>query len=406
MRDYSFVGRYAFGMTAIQSDARTFPIPQNEKERLRELHDLELIGAESIESIDRICALARDLFKVPIALVTLLDRNRQYFLASCGVGAGGTARKDAFCNYTILSDAVFVVRDATADPRFADNPLVTGPPHIRFYAGASLTVRPGINLGSLCLIDSQPRAFSESDAAHLSALADVIVSEIRGRRDANTLMRRKKLLRQTAHMSKIGGWEIHYPLGKLIWDDEIYHMFGIPPDTVPDAELILDRYHGEYRADSRRRFKALFEKGIPYDIELPATRRNGDEFWVRAIGESEIVDGKLVHVFGAVQDITERKAAEARIYDLAYNDPLTGLPNRARFQDKLKEAIGLSEKTKTEFGLLMLDVDHFKDVNDTLGHPAGDKLLSTVAERRADVFAPMTPWRASAATSSRRSFWT
>ena len=121
-----------------------------------------------------------------------------------------------------------MVADAAADPRFKDNAFVCGPPNIRFYAGAPLNLAPGINIGSLCVIDVVPREFSAADIAHLAALADVIVSELRGRRAARALAAGKLRLAQAAHMAKIGGYEFNCTSGKLVWDDEIYRIYGVP----------------------------------------------------------------------------------------------------------------------------------------------------------------------------------
>jgi diguanylate cyclase (GGDEF)-like protein len=365
-------------MLAALNRNRPYAIPPNEEERLRELYELDLLGAGHIEQVDRICALARDLFKVPVALVTLIDRNRQCFLASEGLDMDGTPRKDAICSVAILSDAPTIVPDATADPRFENNVFVCGPPNIRFYAGAPLRLRPGINIGTLCVIDLTPRNFSADDEIHLAALADMVVSELRGRRAARELVAGRKLLAQTAQMAKIGGYEQSFPSGKLLWDDEIYRLYGIPLGTPPSNELIVARYDPATREKSRKRLAALFTKGVPYDIELCGTRPNDEVFWVRAMADAEFEHGKLRRVFGAVQDITERKLAEARIHELAYRDPLTGLPNRASFLDEFDNAIATAREDGSQVELINFDVDYFRDVNDALGLQIADKLLQSI----------------------------
>lgn len=140
----------------------------------------QLRGAPT-PALDAICETARERFDVPIALVTLLDGERQLFGGRSGTERTQTPRSDAFCNYTILSDEIFVVPDALSDPRFANNPLVTGEPHIRFYAGAPLIYLKEIRLGALCLLDHRPRQFSLGDRAELAELADLVVSEIASR---------------------------------------------------------------------------------------------------------------------------------------------------------------------------------------------------------------------------------
>jgi len=354
---------------AADQPRRSYPLPPNEEERLRELHQLDLLAAERIEQIDRVCALARDLFKVPVALVTLVDRDRQCFLASAGIDLTETKREDAFCAVTILHDEPLVVANALDDPRFRDN---------IFVAGAPLNLRPGVNIGTLCLIDTKPRQFGGDDLAHLKALADMVVSEVRARRAARDLAAGQLRLSQAARLAKIGGYEFGLLSEKLVWDDEIYRIYGVDPGTPPSNDLIVACYDPEMRERSRQRLDALFTRGVPYDVELRGRRPNGEVFWVRAMAEPEIVNGKVARVFGAVQDITESKLAEARIHDLAYRDSLTGLPNRSSFIDSLNAYIEAARLKNSHVALVKLDIDHFREVNDALGHRTGDEVLKNV----------------------------
>jgi GAF domain-containing protein len=153
-----------------------FPTGPEEIERLRALLAMDVLDGRRDAELDAICAEARARFDVPIALVTLLDASRQVFRGRSGLDRPETPRSMAFCNYTILAEEIFVVPDAHADPRFADNPLVTGEPYIRFYAGAPLTYLTGIRLGALCLLDRRPRDFSLGERAELAQLAEAAVS--------------------------------------------------------------------------------------------------------------------------------------------------------------------------------------------------------------------------------------
>ena len=154
------------------------PLPPNEAERLAALRDLRILDTAPEAHFDAVCSTAAALFSVPIALISLIENDRQWFKAKCGLAADGTSRDVAFCAYAILSDDVLVVEDATADPRFARNPLVTGEPGIRFYAGAPLVLRSGIRLGTLCIIDTKPRTFSEAQRTQLEDLARIVVAHI------------------------------------------------------------------------------------------------------------------------------------------------------------------------------------------------------------------------------------
>ena len=156
----------------------SFPVGPNEEERLRTLLEIGALDAKQDPALDKICEEARLHFKVPVCTVTLLDQARQRVKAAQGMEPGETPRDVAFCNYTILSDEVFVVGDTLADDRFRDNPFVTGSPFIRFYAGAPLIFLKNIRLGALCLIDTTPRSFSRGDKAELQLYADRVVREI------------------------------------------------------------------------------------------------------------------------------------------------------------------------------------------------------------------------------------
>ena len=376
-------------MAAAAPALRPYDLPPNEEERLRALYELDFIGAGHNEQIDRVCTLARDLFRVPIALVTLIERDRQCFLASCGLDLTETRREDAFCNLTILSDEPLVVEDTARDLRFSGNVFVCGPPNIRFYAGAPLKLRPGINIGTLCLVDVVARRFGPEDKANLAALADLIVSEIRGHRAERDLCASRTRMAQTARMAKVGGWELNLPSDTLIWEEGLYHIYGIPPGSPPAHDLILSRYDPPMRGKSRRRLNALFTTGRPYDVELRGTRPNGEVFWVRAMAEAEFTDGEVTRVIGAVQDITERKLAEERIRELAYRDPLTGLPNRASFIDKLARSVEITRRNNDPFALLKFNIDYFRDINDALGHQHADLLLQRVANELSEKFAAL-----------------
>lgn len=130
--------------------------PANETARVQALHGLELLDSAPEERFDRLTRLAKRLFNVPIALVTLVDTNRQWFKSCVGLDATETPRDVSFCGHAILQNDLLLVPDAREDVRFHDNPLVTGAPNIRFYAGYPLTVPNGNKMGTLCLIDTKP----------------------------------------------------------------------------------------------------------------------------------------------------------------------------------------------------------------------------------------------------------
>lgn len=153
-------------------------IPNNEKSRLETLRALKILDSNPEERFDRLTRLAKRLFGSSIALISLVDADRQWFKSSFGLEVKETSRELSFCGHAILGDEIFEVSDATLDSRFADNPLVTDSPNIRFYAGCPLTVSNGSKLGTLCILDQEPRNFNEDDKVLLRDLARMVEVEL------------------------------------------------------------------------------------------------------------------------------------------------------------------------------------------------------------------------------------
>lgn len=168
-----------------EGPSRGAPLPADEASRLSELRNYAILDTPPEEVFDRITRLASTLLGTPIALVSLVDEDRQWFKSRVGLEVSQTPRELAFCGYAILDDDVFTVADAADDARFAQNPLVTGDPNIRFYAGAPLTTPAGFRLGTLCVIDRQPRTLEPEQAAVLRDLADLAGRELELRRLAS-----------------------------------------------------------------------------------------------------------------------------------------------------------------------------------------------------------------------------
>lgn len=150
-----------------------------DRQRLAALYRYGILDTPEEEAFDRITNLAARLLDAPIALTTFVDEDRQWFKSCIGMEQRETPREVFFCDYNIRDNGVMVVEDATNDVRFADSPLVTGPPHIRFYAGAPLFTDDGFALGSLCVIDTEPRTLSDDDRQTLHTLAQVVIDELK-----------------------------------------------------------------------------------------------------------------------------------------------------------------------------------------------------------------------------------
>jgi len=157
---------------------KTPDTPANEEERLKSLRSIDILDTDPEERFDRLTRMAKRMFGVSIALVSLVDENRQWFKSKVGLDACETGRDISFCGHAILGDDIFVIEDALEDERFSDNPLVTGDPKIRFYAGAPLRYLDGNKLGTLCIIDQEPHVLDEEDYAMLRDLAEMAEGEL------------------------------------------------------------------------------------------------------------------------------------------------------------------------------------------------------------------------------------
>ncbi|OGV91935.1 hypothetical protein A3A66_04880 [Microgenomates group bacterium RIFCSPLOWO2_01_FULL_46_13] len=154
------------------------PIPKDETARLKAVEDLKLLDTPPEERFDRITSIALRLFNVPISTITLLDKNREWHKSCQGLDQRQSERAYSFCGHALWQDDIFIIEDATKDPRFADNPMVVNAPHIRFYAGTSLFSLNGQRVGTLCIKDTKPRKFSPEDQQILKDLVVWVELEV------------------------------------------------------------------------------------------------------------------------------------------------------------------------------------------------------------------------------------
>ena len=538
-----------------------YPTPPDEAERLELLHALNLLDTPAEPVFDRITRLVAQILNVPIALVSLVDADRQWFKSRVGLEATETPREVAFCAHAITQTAPMIVVDATQDARFEDNPLVTGNPNIRFYAGVPLRSAGGLAIGTLCAIDSKPRQLSADETNILIDLAALVSKEVQ-LREAVILTRH-----QISHSAQAieavearfrtvferagvgialvapdGGWiRVNEALCQIVGysEDELIKLtfqdITHPDDLNTDLSLLrqliddeVDRYELEKRylhkngnivwihlivtkqmsqqgeleyfvsiikdiqarkeaeasltelrkdleerveirtkdlrlantmlassmeqqqrseQELRKReaelhmvlenandaYVCIDQAGVISDwnrqaeqtfgwskqealgrrldeliipssereahrvgmkrylmmgedhvlkeqIELTAVRRNGETLPVEVRICALAIDGKTI--FSAfLHDITERKKADAIREHEALHDALTGLPNRRALFNLLPLAVARAKRNQIALALLFLDLDGFKQINDTQGHDAGDTVLRVVAAR-------------------------
>ena len=304
-----------------------YPVPVNERGRLEELYRYKILDTPPEELFDRLTQLAAHTCEVPIALISLVDRDRQWFKSQHGLAASQTSREQAFCAHTILGSDPLVVENATVDPRFADNLLVRHEPGIRFYAGIPLITSRGFALGSLCVIDRRPRRLTAEKLSTLRILASQVVQQIELREIAETLRTRSMLLDKVQQTARIGGWEIDLRTNLLTWTHETYRIHGLTPSHyTPTVESAIQFYAPDAMPVIRRALGDAITAAVKFDAELKIVRHDGEQKWVRVIGAREDEAGEPRRVVGVFQDIDEVRKLESEIIDIAqYEQTRIGL---------------------------------------------------------------------------------
>ncbi|MGN6106395.1 MAG: GAF domain-containing protein, partial [Kofleriaceae bacterium] len=228
------------------------PVPSHEHARLRTLRRYAVLDTEAEPSFDRITSLAARVLRVPICLVSLVDADRQWFKSCVGLGVRETGRDVSFCAHAILSDDVLVVPDATEDARFLANPLVLGAPFIRAYAGAPLTTSDGFRIGTLCAIDTRPRAFDADERATLADLARLVVDEL----ELRLAVRERRLFERVLHTSPNVVYVYDPATRRTLWSSRLVTaVLGYEPSELGDQ--LGDLVHPDDGPAMARHFEAI-----------------------------------------------------------------------------------------------------------------------------------------------------
>jgi diguanylate cyclase (GGDEF)-like protein/PAS domain S-box-containing protein len=353
-----------------------------EGSRLEALSNLWIAGTAPEPRFDTIAQLAAQLFDAPMAFITLVEKDLQHFKAAHGINIPDVARSISICTHTIKSGHVLVIEDMLEDPRFAGNPLATGTPFLRFYAGAPLITAEGFRIGALCIADTAPRRdFAERQQKTLELLAALVMEQMR--------LRRTEIIRSTV-MNFSTATELAFfaidAAGRIEFVNRAaLSLFGYRQEEMIGQLIdiiIPDRFRGAHHAGLARVLAGGTTKLIGKTVEVVARKRDQTEVPIE-ISLSLWNDERGVGMGAVIRDITERRERDARLLRMANQDTLTGLNNRHSFEKLLQEV--LSENRAATVALL--DLDGFKDVNDSLGHAVGDALLQAVAVRLPSVLA-------------------
>lgn len=292
------------------------PLPADEAQRLRALGDLQVLDSTPEAEFDALVQAAALVCGVPISLVSLVDGQRQWFKANVGLpGVHETPREVAFCAHAIHGDDLFEVPDAVADERFRDNPLVTGAPDIRFYAGAPLQLSDGSRVGTLCVIDRQPRELSEQQRQILQHLAQAVVRALETRRQARAFQASEARFRALSAASPLGVFATDADGGcsytNAVWQ-AIYGM-GAADSLGHGWSRTL---HPEDRESVFAEWQRTAALRTDFDMQFRVQRDDGSVRHVRSVARQVLgPEGEVSGFVGSVEDVTHRLAQQRLLAD-------------------------------------------------------------------------------------------
>jgi diguanylate cyclase (GGDEF)-like protein len=367
-----------------------------EANRVAALRSLSLLDTPPQASFDRITRFCAELFDCSVALISLVDANRQWFLARSGVNVCETTRDISFCSHAIEMGRTLLVTDALEDGRFKDNSLVTAGPRIRSYLGVPISDPDGNLLGTLCVADSRPQHFDERHREQLvyfaKSVEDLIEAHCQrveasylaahlGER-SDRLEKSVRIFAQAEKVARMGSWELDLATQRLTYSDESYAILDLERGPQIDFESAMEMYVAEDRPVIERALKMVVATHGRSDVEAHLTTPLGTRKRVKLMGEYlQPSNGQPAKVVGIVQDITEAYHSRAALERAADYDSLTNLLNRQAFDRLLGQQLKTHRKSGSDFFVLMLDLDGFKDINDTFGHLVGDMVLEEISAR-------------------------
>ncbi|WP_255567965.1 PAS domain-containing protein [Brevundimonas sp. PAMC22021] len=307
-------------MTHLQQDGPGW----DEAERVAALRSFDILDTEREPAFDDIVALVARICEAPIAVVNLIDTERQWFKAEVGLGVRETPLDSSFCAQALLQQDSMVVRDATLDPRFEGNPLVTGEAGLRFYAGVLLKDEADLPIGTLCVLDTRPRpdGLSELQEQTLRTLASQVMVQLRLRR----ALRQKQVAEDASRRvldaaDYVGAWDWDVVEDRVVADAGFAQQYGVGLDEA-EAGVPIDRFTRHVHPDDRDRLTGDIEAAMasdePFVSEYRLIDAQGEVRWVVARGRAyRDATGKVVRFPGVSVDVTDRRRKDQRLAEIA-----------------------------------------------------------------------------------------
>ncbi|RYH00196.1 MAG: response regulator [Alphaproteobacteria bacterium] len=351
-----------------------------EQARLEDLYSYRVLDSSSESEFDDLALLASEVCETPISLITLVDSDRQWFKARVGVDVCQTDRESSFCAHSIATGQMLVIPDATEDPRFSDNRLVTGPPHIKFYAGCPMVSRKGMVLGSLCVIDTKPRELSAHQSRILRMLAQQAMDRLEARRDA---MLNDRMLRVA---SKSGSAIVIIDrFGRIEWTNSAYEgLVGCVAHE--EADTTSEIRFGASQQDTGFMNQALQRCG-PGEIverELEGTCPDGRQLWLSlSTGTFQNKEGHPDGVFQVLTDTSFQRQRE--FFERDQGRVLQSIASGAPLKRTLHLIIAMLEAQDPSFFCSAVLVDPENGRSSTVGVPLSEEEIDLAC--REGVFA-------------------
>lgn len=352
-------------------------LPTNEANRLKELHDLAVLDTASEPAFDNLTKFASEICGTPIALISLVDAERQWFKSSVGLDISETPRDQAFCAHAILSTEVLQVHDATKDDRFSDNPLVTGDPRIRFYAGVPLVLSNGAVVGTLCTIDRKPRTLTEAQLELLKGLAREAVLHLELKQKIGQL----KTAYAHSIQSELATNSVLDNVSVMVWTsgpDKRAKYFNAQwlefVGRTLEHEVTADWTAAVHPEDIQRCcevYQSAFDRRQPFKLTYRLRRADGAFRFVEGVGQPWYdVGDEFVGYVGSCLDVHDDLATKDALkisqerFELAVNGSADGIwdwmiaTDEAYFSPRGIEILGLSnDELSGKFEALLSKVD-------------------------------------------------